>query len=273
MSTRTDAPAQAPTPVSAWTMIVRQTDYWWLLYRRTFRGGVVSNFVMPLVTVLAMGVLGGYVSVPPERLEGATSYLDFVVPGLLVGTAMMTAFGEMTYPVMGMVKWNRTYYGMAATPLRVVDLVHGHLVFFVLRQLVATAVFVVVLAPFGVWGGLGGAIGAFSAALLTGTAFAAVVYAFAAGADTEATFSLLFRIVAMPLFLFSGAYFPVGNLAAPLEWLARLLPLWHGVDLARMATLGTWQADLVLLHIGYLAAMIAGGVWVARRRLARRMEA
>ena len=41
------------------------------------------------------------------------------------------------------------------------------------------------------------------------------------------------------MFLFSGAFFPIANLTPPLEWLARFTPLWHGVDLTRMLTLGT----------------------------------
>ena len=43
----------------------------------------------------------------------------------------------------------------------------------------------------------------------------------------------------IPMFLFSGAFFPIANLPPALEWLARLTPLWHGVDLTRMLTLGT----------------------------------
>ena len=36
------------------------------------------------------------------------------------------------------------------------------------------------------------------------------------------------------MFLFSGAFFPIANLGPVMEWLARLTPLWHGVDLTRM---------------------------------------
>ena len=62
-----------------------------------------------------------------RQLDGATSYLAFVAPGLLAAQAMQTAVGESTYPVMGAIKWHRTYHAMLATPLRVVDVVAGHL--------------------------------------------------------------------------------------------------------------------------------------------------
>ena len=48
-------------------------------------------------------------------------YLQFVVPGILAMQAMMTAFGESTYAVMGYIKWNQMYAAMLATPLRVVE--------------------------------------------------------------------------------------------------------------------------------------------------------
>jgi lipooligosaccharide transport system permease protein len=69
--------------------VSRQFDYWSTVYRRTWRGTVISSFVTPLFYVLAMGVLlGGFIEADPSQLEGATSYLAFVVPGLVAAHAM-----------------------------------------------------------------------------------------------------------------------------------------------------------------------------------------
>ena len=77
--------------------IRRQVDYWSVVYQRTWRATVVSSFLAPLLYVLAMGVLlGGFIDGDPEVLEGATSYFDFVVPGLIAAHAMQTAVGETT---------------------------------------------------------------------------------------------------------------------------------------------------------------------------------
>ena len=106
-------------PAGALAGASRLVDYWSTVYRRTWKGSVISSFVTPLLYVLAMGVLlGGFIKGDPDQLEGATSYLAFVAPGMLAAQAMTTVFGEVTYPVMGMIKWHRTYYGMIATPLR-----------------------------------------------------------------------------------------------------------------------------------------------------------
>ena len=86
----------------------RLVDYWATVYRRTWKGSVISSFVMPLLYILAMGVLlGGFIEGDPDQLEGATSYLAFVAPGMLAAQSMTTVFGEVTYPVMGMIKWQK----------------------------------------------------------------------------------------------------------------------------------------------------------------------
>ena len=116
----------------------------------------------PLFYVVAMGVLlGGFIEGDPAELEGATSYLAFLVPGLVAAHAMQTAVGETTYPVMGMIKWQRVYESMLATPLAVRDVVLAHLVFVTARVATTCAVFMLVVAPFGVFETWWGAVLAF----------------------------------------------------------------------------------------------------------------
>jgi lipooligosaccharide transport system permease protein len=269
MSTSNESRYDEPSRVS---LVLRQADYWRTVYRRTWKGSVITSFVQPLFYVAAMGLLlGDYVDAGNAGLEGAPSYLAFIAPGLLAAQGMQIAAGETMWPVMGMIKWQRTYYGMIASPLRVSDVVAAHLLFVLFRVSLSCAVFALVLAPFDVYSSVGGAFLAYLAAVLVGMAFAAPIYAFAAGAKTEQWFAALFRLVVVPLFLFSGAFFPITNLPPLMEGLARITPLWHGVDLARMATLGTIDGDVALLHVVYLASMCALGWWWAVRRLTGRL--
>jgi lipooligosaccharide transport system permease protein len=73
------------------------------------------------------------------------------------------------------------------------------------------------------------------------------------------------------MFLFSGAFFPVSNLTEPLEWLARVLPLFHGVELARGAAQGSLEPWAAAGHVLYLVALASVGAALAVRRLTRRM--
>ena len=253
-------------------MIGRQLDYWLTVYRRTWKGSAVSSFLMPLFYVLAMGVLlGGFIDQGPADLEGASSYLAFVAPGLVAAHAMQTATGEVTYPVMGMIKWHRTYYGMTATPLAVLDVVSAQLLFVAFRIGSSCGVFLLVMSCFGVFVSVPGVIAAFFVQVLVGLAFAAPFFAYSAAMKSEAGFAVIFRLVVLPLFLFSGAFFPISNLSPALEWLARLTPLWHGVDLTRMLVLGTVDGSLALVHIGYLVVLAGAGWWLAVRALTRRL--
>ena len=193
--------------------IGRQVDYWLTVYRRTWKGTAISSFVAPLFYVVAMGVLlGGFIEGDPAELEGATSYLAFLVPGLVAAHAMQTAVGETTYPVMGMIKWQRVYDSMLATPLAVRDVVFAHLVFVTVRVASTCAVFMLVVAPFGVFETWWGAVLAFLSQVLVGTAFGSLVYALTTRMSTPEGFGVLFRLGVFPLFLFSGAFFPIANL-------------------------------------------------------------
>jgi lipooligosaccharide transport system permease protein len=252
-------------------MLGRQLDYWWTVYRRTWKGSAVSYFLQPWLYVAAMGVLlGGYIDDRSSGIGGAPTYLDFIAPGLLAATAMQITSGEVMWPVMGAIKWDKTYYGMIATPLRVVDVVTGHLMLAMFRVASACLVFIAVLAAMGVFRSVLGAVAAFGAALLVGAAFATPVYGFSAGARTEQAFALIYRLGIMPMFLFSGAFFPVSNLSEPLEWIARLTPLWHGVELCRMSSLESWDG-WALVHVAYLGTLAAAGYAWAVRRLDRRL--
>lgn len=260
------------SPLPRWDMVARQTSYWTISYRRTWKGSVVTSFVMPLLYVLAMGVLlGGFVK-DGAHLEGAPSYLAFVAPGLVAAQAMQTATGETTWPVMGNIKWHGTYYAMVATPLAVADVVAAHLLFVMFRIATTTAVFLLVMAPFGVFGSFVGVVLAWPVLVLVGMCFAGPFFAYSATIRSEAAFAIIYRLLVIPLFLFSGAFFPIANLSAPLEWMARLTPLWHGVDLTRMLVLGQVRPGLAVVHLAYLLVLTLVGWWLAVWRLDKRLE-
>ena len=181
--THTDRPTGT---LSAWEGMARQYDYWLTVYKRTWRGGVIGSFATPLFYVVAMGVLlGGFIDADPGRLEGATSYLAFIVPGLVAAHAMTIAVSESTYPVMGAIKWHKTFFAQLATPLAVRDLVNAFVAFVVFRVASACAVFMLVLAPFGVFESWWGPLLAWVAQVLVGTAFALLTFGYSRAAQVR----------------------------------------------------------------------------------------
>jgi lipooligosaccharide transport system permease protein len=255
-----------------WEMVARQRTYWWTAYKRTWKGSAVTSFVLPLLYVVAMGVLlGGFVN-KGANLEGAPSYLAFVAPGLVAAHAMQTATGETTWPVMGMIRWNGTYYAMIATPIGVAEVVTAQLIFVMLRIAATSAVFLLVMAPFGVFESALGVLLAWPVIVLVGLSFAGIFIAYSATIRNESGFAIIFRLLVIPLFLFSGAFFPISNLSTGLEWVARCTPLWHGVDLTRMLVLGDVRPGTAVVHLAYLLVLCAVGWWLAVWRLDKRLE-
>jgi lipooligosaccharide transport system permease protein len=234
---------------------------------------VFTNFLLPVLYLLAMGVgLGGYVDDGgATRSLGGVDYLDYLAPGLLATTVFQNAVGASTWPVLGAIKWDKTYHAMLATPLRVRDVLFGTLGFIAARLSLTAAVFLLVLVPFGVasspW-----AVLALPAAVLVGMAHVTPIVAYTACLERPSGFILLYRLGVIPMFLFSGAFFPVSQLPDPLQWLARAMPLYHGVELVRGLVLGSLDTTDALVHVGYLGVVLLAGLWLADRQLARRLS-
>jgi lipooligosaccharide transport system permease protein len=107
--------------------------------------------------------------------------------------------------------------------------------------------------------------------VLVGIAFAAPIAAWGAYTESDASFVAIFRFLVLPMFLFSGTFFPIERLPGILEIVAYVTPLWHGVDLCRQLTLGDLELASSLGHLAYLLAFTAAGLaaayWSYRRRL------
>jgi lipooligosaccharide transport system permease protein len=251
----------------------RLAQYWVTAYKRTWRGSVISSFVLPLLYLTAMGVgLGRFVdSGSGAGALGGVTYLAFIAPGLLATTAMNTAVGESTYPVMGGFKWSRMYYSMAATPLEPADILLAHLATVAFRILTTCAVFLVVLAAFGALATWWGALAALATSVLLGMAHTTPLFALSARLPEPSAFALVFRLGLMPMTLFSGAFFPVSQLPAAVSWLAYLTPIWHGVELNRMLTLDEVRLWPALGHAAYLSVWLVAGWSLARRAFANRL--
>jgi lipooligosaccharide transport system permease protein len=240
-------------------------------YRRVWRGSVTTSFLNPVFFLLSIGVLLGALVDRTRPDLGGLNYVEFVAPALLATTAMQTATSTSTYPVLAGLKWLRTYHAVVATPVRVSELVAGVLVWAGLRILLAVSVFALVA----------GVAGAFEsplvvlaplAALLCGFAFAAAITAFTSALKDDQWLPSLFRFVIVPLFLFSGTFFPIERLPDWLEPVAWATPLWHGVALCRDLASGHVELSPTAGHVLYLVVLATVGCAIAVRGYARRLS-
>ena len=251
---------------------LRATGYFARAYARTWRASIMTTFVNPTLYLLAMGVgLGSFINKSSNHAAlGHLNYLHFVAPALAASAAATTAATEATFPIMGAIKWQKTYYAMLATPLRVGDVMAGHLVWIAIRITGSVGSYLIVMAAFGATPSFE-AIAILPVGVLTGAAFGAPLAAFAALQDNDSVFNLVFRLGVVPLFLFSGVFFPLGQLPVGLRVLAYVTPLWNGVALCRPLASGGVTAGGLALHLSYLVALTAAGLVAARYTFRKRL--
>lgn len=247
-------------------------------FRRNWRGWVMSSLGTPVAFLAAMGLgLGSLVDAGSAGGDLGVGYVVFVASGLMAASAMQNGYGEGAWPVMAGLEWRKHYAAMMATPLRPVDLYAGRLLWGTVNFAANLVAYAAIAVAFGALAPGPAALGILPATL-TGVAFQAITTAYTAGLDNEAGLANAYRYGIMPLFLFSGTFFPVAQLPRLLEWVAVATPLYHGVELTRKvalqgpgppvtSTMPAW------VHVAYLAGVLALGWVLGVRRLRARLHA
>ncbi|MHB8891743.1 MAG: ABC transporter permease [Candidatus Limnocylindrales bacterium] len=228
---------------------------------------ILSGFFEPLFYLLSIGLgIGGIVGDLPGPDGTTIPYALFVAPALLASASMNGAIAESTFNVFFKLNFQKTYDAVLATPLSPGDVALGEIGWAVIRSTLYALGFVVVILVLGLvrspW-----AILSVPAATLLAFAFAAVGMAATTFMRSWQDFDLI-NLVVLPLFLFSGTFYPLTAYPEPLRVLIQLTPLWQGVDMIR--ALVTGAVDLsILWHVAYLGAMGMVGLVIVGRRLDR----
>jgi lipooligosaccharide transport system permease protein len=227
----------------------------------------------PVAYLFAMGVgLATLVDADGAAAFGGVSYLAFIAPALLVSAGVMTAANEFTFPVMGGFKWRRTYYGPHASPLTPEQIAAGHIIAVTVRLLLQSAIYFAAVALFGASpGGWGWAC--ILVATLAGLSFGLPLMAYSASiTEDKGQFALVMRFIVMPLFLFSGTFFPLDTLPLGVRWIGWISPIWHGTELGRVFTYGYREPPLLtVVHVVVLLALAVLGWILTKRQFVKRM--
>jgi lipooligosaccharide transport system permease protein len=248
-------------------------EHFWTWYRRNWRATAVSSVLQPVLFLLAFGVgFGALVTGRPgaAAATGGVPYLVWLAPAMLAVSAVQSGAFESSYPVLSGFKWQRIYHAMTAGPITPGQVAIGHVAWVAIKLTITGSVFVVVATLVG---GVTspGIVGALVAAVLTGTAVTALVTAYSARAQLDQGFTVIFRLIVIPITLFSGTFFPVDRLPVWVRPLAWVSPLWHGTELARAAALDRWLPWPALGHLVYLLAVFTLGSVLATRQFERRL--
>jgi len=234
------------------------------VYRHTWIV-ILSGFFEPLFYLgsigFGLGALVGTVNGPGGL---PISYQLFVAPALLASAAMNGAIAEGTFNFFFKLRYNKTFDAILATPLSAGDVAVGELIWALIRGGIYAIAFLLVMAILGLavspW-----ILLTVPAALLIGFAFGAVAMAATSFMRTWQDFDLI-NLAILPMFLFSGTFYPIDAYPEALRIFVQLTPLYQGVDLLRSLAVGHVDPVLVV-HVAYLAVMGIAGLYVVSRRL------
>jgi lipooligosaccharide transport system permease protein len=234
------------------------------VYRRSWMV-IFSGFFEPLFYLFALGTglhhLVGNVVGPGGHV---ISYTAYIAPALLAASAMNGAVFDSTINVFFKLKYARLYDSMLATSLGPLDVAIGEISWALIRGGLYSAGFLVVMLVMGLMASWW-AVLLLPAALLIAFGFAAVGMALTSFMKSIQDLDLV-EVAILPLFLFSGTFYPLSVYPPWLQVVVRCLPLQNGIALLRALNAGV--IDWALLgHVCYFVVMAAVGLIVAARRL------
>ena len=262
----------AAQPTVGWPPWRRALWYHAAFWARTWRGQVLSSFLFPILFLASMGLgVGQLVNNHAGGVDGVP-YLDFVAPALLAMNAMQIASNETMWPILASFKWTRSYWTAVSTPVSAKDLVIAKLSWVGIHVAMVGVSFTLVVAMFGAlhspW-----AVLLPLAGVLTGLAYAAPIAAYTATQENPNSFPVFYRFMIIPMFLFSGGFYPISQLPGWLQTVVQFVPLYHGVSLCRTLALGQGTPAATAYHIAFLLALASVGSWLCVRSFRRKLEA
>ncbi len=226
---------------------------------------VLSGFVEPVFYLLAFGYgIGQFIDGTTDGAGNPITYAQFIAPALLATSAMNGAIYDSTWNVFFKMHFGKLYNSMLSTSLGTLDVALGEIGWALLRGLAYAIGFMAVVTPMGLvtssWGIL-----AIPASVLIAFGFASIGMGVTSYLTNYQQMQWIVGLT-LPMFLFSGTFFPLTIYPEPVQWLIQALPLWQAIELIRGLTLGVMNLAM-LGHVLYFVVMIIGGLYFTTRRL------
>jgi lipooligosaccharide transport system permease protein len=234
------------------------------VYRRTWLI-LVSGFFEPLFYLLGVGFgIGGLIGTVPGPDGRPIPYGAFVAPALLAASAMNGAIYEATLNVFFRLKYQKIYDAILATPVGPGDIALGEIGWALIRGLLYALGFMIVMVVLGLVSSPL-ALLAIPAAVVVGFGFAGAAMAATTWMRSWQDFDIV-QLIILPLFLFSGTFFPLSSYPPVLAAIVEITPLYRSIDLIRALTTGV-VGPAVVVDVVYLVTMGLVGLTIVSRRL------
>lgn len=235
------------------------------VWRKLIGPALLGNIGEPLLYLFALGYgLGSFLG----DMEGLP-YVVFLASGMVCASAMNTASFEAMYSAFTRMSVQDTWGGMLNTPLRLVDILIGEVVWAGTKSLISVTAILLVAGAMGLVSS-GWALMVLPLGLLVGMCFGAMALIVTAVAHSYDFFLYYFTLIVTPMLLLSGVFFPVTGMPEVIQWGAKAMPLYHAIALMRPFMVGTMPQD-VTLHLAvlwvYLLTSLPIAIYLISRRL------
>ena len=236
----------------------------WLSFKSSAWIAVISGFFEPVLYLLSFGYGIGELVGNISTSAGNISYAAYIAPGLLATSAMNGAMFDSTWNVFFKLNESRLYKAMLSTSLGPLDVALGEIAWALMRGGIYATAFTLVLAGLGLvtswW-----ALLAVPAAIIVAFGFASFGMAITSYMKSHHQMNF-FEIFLLPMFLFSGAFYPLTVFPGWAQAIIKALPLGQGIELVTKAMAGNFGVGL-LVNVTYFIVMICIGLFFTTKRL------
>lgn len=233
----------------------------WNVFRRDFKAwqkyafsSIAINIFEPMAYFLALGFgLGAYLT-----LGSGGSLIQFMAPGMLGLTALNAATFDACWGAYERLNFNGVYESMVTAPVDPREIAAGEYLWEGFRAILYGAIFLVVITFFGLvhswW-----ALLTLPVLALAGIVFAMPAFAVAMMVKSQEHLFYYFSLVATPMVMISGVFFPIDKMPRWLQDIAWCTPLLHAVNICRGLVLGHLSPSM----LGDLVWLVVAGALLA----------
>ena len=221
----------------------------------------------PLFYLVAMGLgLGAYMGA-----LGGKPYLNFLVPGLIITSAMLSSSFECLYGTFVRMIHEKMFDEYLATPISAEDIVAGEIIWAVFRGLISGLLMLFVSMLLGVYpASLIGYVLIFILMMTVSFLFSSLAMIVTSFAPNFDFFNYYTELFLTPMFFFAGVFFPLDKMPFVFKLATQFLPLTHAVAISRAIYSGIYNPMLIvrfliLLVVGTICFFLA--LYFMKRRL------
>ncbi len=244
------------------------TDIWtvfwrdWVVLRHRMTAFLLSRMVAPLLYLVAFGWgLGRSI-----QTGDGSSYIDFLIPGILALNSMNISFNSIT-PVHAERVYHKSIEEYIIAPIRPYSFVIGKVLAAVLRGMISSAVIIVLAFAFGAHFSI---TPLFLLVLILNCAiFAEISFAACMFLSTYEQMGQVNTYVLLPMSFLCGTFFSTRALPDALRFFIECLPLTHTSTLLRgigsSSEISLWSVAVLLLYL-IIVFIIDGQAFIKLRQ-------